>query len=76
MQYQHEDMWHLLQNRIQQLQLSHVEWQLCDVLSCNPLLFNPDLDYQAASLFLKAATALSRLTTLNLPVLVQTYRET
>ena len=74
-QYQNEDIWHLLQTRIQQLQLSQAESQLCDILRCNSLLFHPEFDYQAASLFLKAATALIRLSTLHLPALVQTYRD-
>ncbi|KAJ1522857.1 hypothetical protein ONE63_002005 [Megalurothrips usitatus] len=70
-QYQSEEIWNLLQMRMQQLQLSHAEWQICDILSCDPLLCNPDMHYPAASLFLKAATALSKLTCLNLPVLVK-----
>lgn len=72
-QYQNEDIWNLLQSRMQLLQLSQAEWQVCNILNFNPLLSNPELDYQAAPLFLKAATALCRLTSLNLPVLVKTY---
>lgn len=73
MQYQSEEIWNLLQMRIQQLQLSQAEWQVCDILSSDPLLMDPDLQRSAAPFFLKAATALSRLTVLNLPVLVKTY---
>lgn len=61
--------------RIQQLQLAQAEWEVCNILSCEPLLCNPDLHFTAAPLFLKAATALSRITTLNLPVLVKTCHE-
>ncbi|KAK3914133.1 Cell death protein 3 [Frankliniella fusca] len=73
-QYQNEDIWTLLQSRMQQLQLSQAEWQVCNILSHNPLLTNPELDFKAAPLYLKAATALCHLTSLNLPVLVKTYR--
>lgn len=74
-QYQNEVIWNLLQMRIQQLQVAQAEWEVCNILSCNPLLCNPDLHFSAAPLFLKAASALSRITTLNLPVLVKTCHE-